>query len=382
MLYKGACVERDSNRTNKMGHHVRAVRWDGLALQYVESEHKTRELCLEAVKQNGWGIKYVPERLRTPELCSIAVTNNPWALQCIQKRTMHLYLVAVRQNGLALEMVPSELMNRDDSYMADICMAAVRQDGFALEFVGERWRTKEIHLAAVRQHGYALIHVEKQHRTPDIHLAAVSHYGDALELVEEQLRTEALCRAAVAKHGSAIRWVPEQLRTLDLYTMAVEDEGCLLGEVPARIIMDDICICIAAIKTRPDAFASVPAAIQTPAFHKAAIEANWMTLEMFPTKHKTIPICIQAVQCNGKAIMWVPWQVRVDVPRIYLVALDNKCPRYRVPRAIRDKLVTYVWYKRAFGLRNPHPIVSIVTWAILRDVRGLARGLMEQEARA
>ncbi len=53
-----------------------SVEQNGLELELVPGNRKSKELCLIAVENNALALEYVPERFKTPELCNAAVCSN------------------------------------------------------------------------------------------------------------------------------------------------------------------------------------------------------------------------------------------------------------------------------------------------------------------
>ena len=56
--------------------YLKAVRNDGLALQFITDAKKFTRICVSAVKQNGLALQYVPEKHKSIKNCLIAVINN------------------------------------------------------------------------------------------------------------------------------------------------------------------------------------------------------------------------------------------------------------------------------------------------------------------
>ena len=104
---------------------MEAVKQNGWALEFVNKELQTPEICMEAVKQNGRALKFVKEQ--TPEICMEAVKKNGIAIIYVEEQTPEICLEAVKKNGLNLEHVIEQT--------PEICLEAVKQDGRALEFV-------------------------------------------------------------------------------------------------------------------------------------------------------------------------------------------------------------------------------------------------------
>ena len=123
-----------SRNARQLASDMAAVRWNGMALQYVITQ--TPELCMVAVKQNGWALAHVKEK--TPELCMEAVKQTGRALLYVKTQTPELCMEAVKQNGWALEYVKTQT--------PEMCMAAVMQNGSALEYV--QTQTPELSIAS------------------------------------------------------------------------------------------------------------------------------------------------------------------------------------------------------------------------------------------
>ena len=99
---------------------------DGLDLEYVPYELRTKEICEIAVTENGHALGFVPEGVMTIELCEIAVRESGEYLYYVpeQFRTFELCEIAVKDSGSwAIEFVPKEdekvkgmLQNREDIF--------------------------------------------------------------------------------------------------------------------------------------------------------------------------------------------------------------------------------------------------------------------------
>jgi hypothetical protein len=62
---------------------LKAVEYDGYALQYVPAEFITEAVALKAVESNGYALQYVPAELRTEAVVLKAVESNGSALQYV-----------------------------------------------------------------------------------------------------------------------------------------------------------------------------------------------------------------------------------------------------------------------------------------------------------
>jgi hypothetical protein len=79
-----------------------AVNSNGSALQFVEEEFMTEDVCLSAVRNIGSSIKYIPDVLQTPDICLVAVVRDPMALEFVADQTLDIVRVAYIGNAAAL----------------------------------------------------------------------------------------------------------------------------------------------------------------------------------------------------------------------------------------------------------------------------------------
>ena len=161
---------------------LRVLERDGMQLDRVPEEERTREFCTLALKQNGLALQYVPEAARDMYLC--------------QK--------AVRSNGLALQFVPMHLRS------ASVCRLALRRNGLALQYVPDETRDRSVCLTALEQNSRSLQYVPDALRDEDLCRTALRVDGAALEFVPEGLRSRAMCFEACRTNGLALNFVPAE----------------------------------------------------------------------------------------------------------------------------------------------------------------------------
>lgn len=164
---------------------LRVLERDGMQLDRVPEEERTREYCTLALKQNGLALQFVPEAARDMYLC--------------QK--------AVRSTGLALQYVPLHLRS------ASVCRLALRRDGLALQYVPDETRDRTVCLTALEQNSRSLQYVPDALRDEDLCRTALRVDGAALEFVPEGLRSRAMCFEACRTNGMALNFVPQDLVT-------------------------------------------------------------------------------------------------------------------------------------------------------------------------
>lgn len=104
---------------------LKAVSRVGKALQYVQENKRTPELCEAAIRQDGMAIYFVPNQ--TLELCLLAIKQNPNALQYITNQTPELCKIAVRCNPMTIKYVRNQT--------PELAMMAVKQNIYAYEYI-------------------------------------------------------------------------------------------------------------------------------------------------------------------------------------------------------------------------------------------------------
>lgn len=92
---------------------LNAVKWDGLALQYVSKRFITESLCAKAVQQNGLALQYVPKDMIHTELAIAAIKQNKEATRYVPenvkrrkdvKKAMHQYgVIRITYKGYSKE---------------------------------------------------------------------------------------------------------------------------------------------------------------------------------------------------------------------------------------------------------------------------------------
>lgn len=80
ILEKDGMALQHISYVNEYDHKI-AVTQNGLALQFIEKEYQTPEICEIAIKQNGLALQYVINQ--TEEMCDLAVTENNRATEFV-----------------------------------------------------------------------------------------------------------------------------------------------------------------------------------------------------------------------------------------------------------------------------------------------------------
>jgi len=144
---------------------------DGLALEYIENQNQTPDLCFaairqngrairfvhmpteamleEAVRQNGWALKYITDQ--SPSLCMLAVRQTPHAIQFVTNQENSIAIMAVHANGRTLKYI-----RKPTNYILKV---ALEQNGFAIQYIQNP--SKELIAIALQQNPLAKLYTQK-----------------------------------------------------------------------------------------------------------------------------------------------------------------------------------------------------------------------------
>ena len=97
------------------------IEQDGLALEHVPGNKKSKGLCLAAVKSNALALEYVPERFKTLEMCNAAICSD-WRAFLYFPESMYTLEMCLEILKLILSSFdkPSEITYSDSSYIKEI----------------------------------------------------------------------------------------------------------------------------------------------------------------------------------------------------------------------------------------------------------------------
>ena len=171
----------------------KAVKQNGLALEFVPKELITESLCYRAVSQNPHALKWVPSDFKSIEMCMLAYEADPNTISYILKkhRTLNRYHSMVIKDWRHIQHVPNKVLR--SSYGFAIVIDAVRQHGFALFDVPQDLREGpggyEICMMAVGQNGLVLSEVPMKYRTIELCQLAVEENPEAIEYVPSIVRS-------------------------------------------------------------------------------------------------------------------------------------------------------------------------------------------------
>jgi len=206
-----------------------AIKENGLALQYVEDSCKTYELCEMAIIQNAASLEFVNDIYQTDELCKIAVCQKPFTLQYVSNQTFEICEMAIRVDPLVLRYVKVSCIGKDPNHRLSprmavytLCKIAVQQGTHAIQYVKtilEQTKISnddtnenvdilinDLRVLAILQDPYALMYVDDQDQTEDLCRLAITRNGLALQYVCR--KTEEICRLAIEQNSDAERYTP------------------------------------------------------------------------------------------------------------------------------------------------------------------------------
>jgi hypothetical protein len=154
---------------------IKAVRKDGLVLQFVHPDIIDEHICLEAIKQNGLAFIYIPKTLITLEM----VTH-----YCLSKHCN-------------LQLVPKRYLTET------ICIDAVKQDITNIAYMPKRFVTEELWKETVKELPHMFQHVVHRRR---------------IRFVDQEL-----CNIAIKANKWNIHHVPKKFQTKEMLMEYVKD---------------------------------------------------------------------------------------------------------------------------------------------------------------
>ena len=196
-----------------------------------EANKNIKYIVLETIRQNGLALEFVSGEIMDKEIVLEAVRQNGLALKFVPSEMIdnEIALEAVKQNSLALEFVSSEIMEKE------IVLEAVRQNGLALKFVPSEMIDKEIALEAVRQNGLALEFVPSEIIDEEIALEAVKQNILALKFVPSEVMNGNIAAQGIRQNIEALKYLKEYINNKEFREAILP----VLNELSASESLDD-----------------------------------------------------------------------------------------------------------------------------------------------
>jgi hypothetical protein len=246
-------------------YYLNLVKNNGLLLQY--SDEKTKNICEAAINNNGLALQYVPKNSIDRDMCIKAINKNGLALQFVIPILIDqdMCINALSKNALSLQFVPEKLMNET------VITFALFKNGLALKFVPDNLKNDFYSQEAMKNNPNALEFVKELHQTEEMIQNAVQK--DGLLLRFAYMKSKEACIKAIKNNREAGNYIPDYLMNdNDLIKLLMMEEllkqnGMLLKDFDNPPI--EMC--------------------------KVAVEQNAYAIQYVPKEINTLELCILAV---------------------------------------------------------------------------------------
>ena len=206
---------------------------------------------------------------------------------------------------------------------------------------------------------FGLIHSEIQRfGSEDAVSAAVTEYGAKLRYMPHALITRDTAMAALRKTVSNAKDVPADLWTREMAEMAVGQDGSALAGVPDAM-HDEALLILAAVTSKIPRAAAVQNAradLLTPELRATLVEGNPYCLLGFPDEHKTLAMCLMAVQEEALTFQYVPEAMQTKEMCLAAVRQNSQALKF-VRRDLVDEEIVLETLKGAGCLTGDAVIV-------------------------
>jgi hypothetical protein len=286
-----------------------AVNNDVRAIQYVEQQFQTVELCMKAVEKDGMLIEHISNT--TNGVSVAAVYNKPDAFKFLKNPCEDACIAYVCIKGMNLQYIPEEYQTET------ICMMAVSETAYAIRYAKVqnedicetvcnfsanliehcKVRTQAMLIKVCGSSGIQLSELTTEEKTPEVCLAAVNNWGSALEHVPTQ--TPKICLAAVKNCGGAFKYVKDEFKTAEMSDMSVTHMGCNIQYVKKEHQTDELCIkAIDKVSYNIKHIVDPSEKILQAAFKDGSYNINHLD-----EKYKTITNKLAAIYYNASAVI-------------------------------------------------------------------------------
>jgi hypothetical protein len=137
------------------------IKEDGLELEFILPELRTKELCILAVHSNSKAIKYVPKEHQDMELCLFAVNDNQKNIKYVHDQGIRTAII--KSNPNVIRFVTTITKEMCDGYNGN------------LEYIPYELRTKDICLACVKMNARNIKHVPSNLLSEELYKIAIMH---------------------------------------------------------------------------------------------------------------------------------------------------------------------------------------------------------------
>ena len=296
-----------------MNMFMEKVKNNGLELESVPMEQRTKELCTEAIINDARAFKFVPEKYITAKyvvevakMSSIGIIsylpkpfkNNNFYLELVELYPDMIW--ALPQNSLTAKICKSaikafgykstaeaiidnpRLLSRMHTslYDHDTCRAFVNSEFFKNS---QEKGTYGFNCGAGENNGrlylnnnyYENYYLPSLMRWEDTIIPLLQMDGTYIQNVDEAVMTEKICEIAIDESSLAFEYIPEGLRNERLSRKAFAKDHSLIRDIPEQYITEEM-------------------------VREAVMEAGW-NLKYIPISFKTKEICMIAVHGEYQA---------------------------------------------------------------------------------
>ena len=244
---------------------------DPSLIEYVSPKHPHYEqLCLEIIATNSYLIRAIPQASLTESM-----------LLCAEKQGF----------SMALGEIPAQLRTKGR------CLAAMRKENFRIKDC--------LNLGDIGCRDS--ISVKQYINDPTL-----------LEALPDDLKTEELCKAFLERHPQILKGVPPEYMEHHpgCLEAAIRRDGSNLANIPPHLITEDICRW--AVEQSGNNITLVPDRFRASLLPTAARQC---CLTYIPEKYRTLEVYTQVVTANPRQFVYVPEDIRSQLPPELLLAV-------------------------------------------------------------
>ena len=197
------------------------VQKNGMVIQKLPSQYKTKELYELAIGQNPLVIGHISKYKLTYELCKSAVYKNNYAVKYVPKKYLHRLLNdANKIIGFAINIKPSIIKYiSSKNITVELCKLAIDKDYKVLKLI--KCQSDEICKYAIDKNTDAFTYILNENQTEELCKYAVLKNIYLFKYVSPEYQTEELCKYAVEKNIGMFQHVLPGNQTEELCKFAI-----------------------------------------------------------------------------------------------------------------------------------------------------------------
>lgn len=262
--------------------YTNAVEMNGFVLAYVPEVSKTRELCLTAAQQ-GTDIRFVPEEFLDREMVGKIVRHNPYQIKRVPQSFVDIKLISDYViNGKAYDL--DEICHKADIPVEKVAFAITRSGLDKLDRLPGYAVTSSVYTMA---EGLYANDVNKREWQATKTRHKPSYLEGQLSRADlKQLKNDPVAyrryHISIFFQAWAIYWDEEFL-----LRMVDRADGRIIAKISESFLNERICF--------------------------NAVSQSGMLLQFVPETLRTLPVCLQAVQNDKSAMVFIPARWREQI---------------------------------------------------------------------